>query len=50
MRNGRYSYNVSEDISLTELKKLAKSKGLSLGELFNTAAIVAFSKMDLQKE
>ena len=47
IRNGRVSYSVSEDINLTELKKYAKSKDLSLNELFNTAAIVAYSKMDL---
>ena len=41
---------MSEDINLTGLKKSAKSKGLSINELFNTAAVVAFSKMELPEE
>ena len=38
---GQYSISVSEDISLPNLKKNAKSKGLSVHELFNTAVILA---------
>ena len=41
---------MSDDIDIKELKKYAKSKQLSVNELFNTAAVVAYSKMDLPKE
>ena len=47
IKNGQISYNVSEDINLIELRKYAKSKNLSLNELFNTATVVAYSKMNL---
>ena len=48
--NGKYSYCVSDDINLIAIKKSAKSKGLSVNDYFNTAAIVAFSKMDLPED
>ena len=50
IRTKEYSYCVSEDIDLIGLKKAAKSKGLSINELFNTAAVVAYSKMELPEE
>ena len=45
--NSKYSYHVSEDIKLADLKSHAKLLGVSIGELFNSAAIVAHSKLDV---
>ena len=41
---------MSPDISLADLKTKAKAQGMTIGELFNTAAIVAYSKLDLPED
>ena len=46
-RNSKHSYHVSEDIKLEDLKSHAKSLGVSIGELFNSAAVVAHTKLDV---
>ena len=35
---------------MPELKVRAKSLGMTIGELFNTAAVVAYSKLDLPED
>ena len=48
--SGKNQFCISQDISLPELKVKAKSLGMTIGELFNAAAIVAYSKLDLPEE
>lgn len=48
--NGKFDYHVSEDLNLSAIKARAKSLDLSVGELFTTAAVTAFSKLDLPEE
>ena len=43
-------YCVSPDLSLADLKTKAKAQGMTIGELFNTAAVVAYSKLDLPED
>ena len=47
IRNNRISFIVSENLNLNELRQHAESKNLSLDELLNTAAVIAYSKMNL---
>lgn len=48
--NGKFDYIVSEDLDINTIKAKAKSLGLSIGELFNTATVVAYSKLDLPED
>ena len=41
---------MSPDLSLMDLKTKAKAQGMTIGELFNTAAVVAYSKLDLPED
>ena len=47
---GKHEVHFSQDLKLEDLKLHAKSLGMTIGELFNSALVVSHTKLDLPEE